>query len=240
MALLITELIFNDTPSKYNKDLVDFLSRNIETIIKKAKIQFKFKITRPDELEKLRQRGIKRLPAMIIDKQPYIGVPIIVEELRKRVKRSKTTAAPKSEEEVLQEYYISTLGNIKQDNDGKLVVPNDDDDDDDDQEIDLGTIFKKEMEKRGSNNKQQSKYTNRDNPQKPDRYAIQDDDYESTTPQTIQQKGNRPRMDNIDNNEDDPIATLNKMKPKNGEQAADDNMMRALLERMGSGSDFSV
>ena len=112
MVVRVAELIFNDTPSKYNKDLTDFLDRNIDTIIIKGQIKFNFKIAKASELTALRDSGIKRLPAMMLDGKPYIGVPTIVAELRKRVKTSKSTAAPKSEEEVLDEYYKKTLGDI--------------------------------------------------------------------------------------------------------------------------------
>jgi hypothetical protein len=234
MVVQTAELVFNDNPSKYNKDLTDFLKRNISTIITKGQIRFRFKIAKASDLTALRQRGIKRLPAMILHDQPYIGVPVIVEELRTRVKKSKQTASPKSEDEVLDEYYRKTLGNLKKDVDGKHIIPDDDDDDDDDDGVvDLGSKYHKEISRRNPVDDVNHRTAPRNAPPKPDRLAVQDDDFNERIPPA--------RKNNVaEKNAGDPIATLDSMKPKNGEQADEDNMMRTLLERIDGGSDFTI
>jgi len=249
MVVQTAELLLNDTPSRYNKDLTDFLERNIQTIITKGQIKFRFRIIKPSEISSLRAKGVKRLPAMMLQNRPYIGVPVIVEELRKRVKRSKSTAAPKSEEEVLNDYFNETLGNIKYDDEGKHILPQDDGDDDD--RANLGNLYQQEMKRReggdddGGN--RGGRGANRRGPPKPDRYAQQDNDYEEDTGgygdtmRPGRAPAPAPRLDNIEHAEaGDPMATLNAMKPKNGRQSQDDDMMRTLLERMGGDGGFDI
>jgi hypothetical protein len=236
MVVQTAELIFNDTPSRYNKDLTDFLDRNIELIVTKSQIKFRFKIAKAVDISSLRAKGIKRLPAMILEKRPYIGVPVIVEELRKRVKRSKSTAAPKSEEEVLDDFFKQTLGNIQYSDEGKHIIPQDNEIDD---EVDLNGLFNKEMKRRndGDGDGNKSKGANRRGPPKPDRMAVQDDDYEDRAPP----RQPPPRLDNIKITEaGDPLATLNTMRSTGGKQSQDDDMMRTLLERMGGDGGFDI
>jgi hypothetical protein len=244
MVVQTAELIFNDTPSRYNKDLTDFLDRNIELIITKGQIKFRFKIAKAANISSLRAKGIKRLPAMILGKRPYIGVPVIVEELRKRVRCSKSSAAPKSEEEVLDDFFKQTLGDIQHDDEGKHIIPQDNEMDD---EVDLGNLFNEEMKRRNdgdSDGKRQGGNTgkrqgaNRRGPPKPDRLAIQDDDdYEDRAPP----RRPPPRLNNIDTaTAGDPLATLNNMRSTSGKQSPDDDMLQTLLERMGGDGGFDI
>jgi hypothetical protein len=237
MVVQTAELIFNDTPSRYNKDLTDFLDRNVELIVTKGQIKFRFKIAKAADINSLRAKGIKRLPAMILGKIPYIGVPVIVEELRKRVRCSKSSAAPKSEEEVLDDFYKQTLGNIQHDGEGKHIIPQDNEMND---EVDLGSLFNDEMKRReaGDEGGGKRQVANRRGPPKPDRMAVQDDDdYDDRAPP----KRTPPRLDNVETTDaGDPIATLNTMRSTSGKQSQDDDMMRTLLERMGGDGGFDI
>jgi len=122
MVIKTAEIIFNNNQSKFNKDLIDFLKKNINVIIIRAQIKFRFLIVNPDEFDNLKSRGIARLPAMIFQKKNYVSVPDIVEELKNQVSNSKASAQPKTEEEVIQDYFKESLGDIKTDSEGKILV----------------------------------------------------------------------------------------------------------------------
>lgn len=219
MPVESANLVFNDTPSKYNKDLTDFLKRNIKTIIIKGQIKFKFTIAKPNNIENLRSNGITRLPVLLMkNKNPIIGVPDIINYIQNRVKNSKTTAIPKSEEEVLNDYFKNTLGSIKHDENGKIITPDDDEYNESDKLMDE---LNKEVKKRENVNKMSNS--------KPSRMQIKDDDQFN-----YNSHSNNKRDNNLLNVED-PISTFNTMR-KNGDN--DDDMMSALLEKIGSESDF--
>jgi len=239
MVLQTAELIFNDTPSRYNKDLTDFLERNMRSIIIRGNIRFKFKIATHRDIKNLQNQGINRLPVMFLLNRSIISVPSIVKALRDRVKKSKTTAAPKSEEEVLNDYFMHTLGDIKLDSDGKHILPVEDEGDN---TPDLNALFNKELSRRSGEDKKDNhstfeRRTQRPSPPtKPDRNAIYDDDYENRAPNNYQLH----RSDNVKSfDPGDPIAALNTVT-KPGQETQDDEMMRTLLERMGGGDGFDI
>ena len=238
MTLHIAELLFNDSSSKHNKNLTDFLERNLQTIIVNGNMRFQFTITKAKDLRKLRDSGITRLPAMVIKQQHYIGVPTIIQELHNMIKNNKQIAAPKSEDEVLQEYFSNAL-ETKLDENGKHVVP-------DDEEIDESNArmsrLNKEVERRNLSVR-----------------IKDDDDKEHQQPKAVKQLSNHgkqptrkinARPNNIDdddandandinnrskndinNSGGDAIDVLTKMKPAHDPR--DDTMMRQLLEKMG-------
>ena len=116
-------IMFNDNSSRYNKDLVDFLNRNLEAAILKGRMRFNFKKVESNELSKVRDMGIKRLPAMKIGENLYFGVPSIIEEIRRITKHSNKFATPKTEEEVLLEYqYSEVFSNVKSINGNKVEL----------------------------------------------------------------------------------------------------------------------
>ena len=119
MVLKPASLIFNDSTSPFNKDLYEYLKLNLENVIFKCSIMFHFKIAKAAELKELKDMGITRLPAMTIGKDHYIGVPNIVSELRNRIKLNTETAAIKSDDEILRDFQIASLGDVK-----KIVMVN--------------------------------------------------------------------------------------------------------------------
>jgi len=151
MSKILT-IIFNDNSSKYNRDLIDFLRRNIENAIVKGRITFNFKIAEMSELESLREKGITRLPAMTVDNEIYIGVPEIINEIRKKIKTSKQKALPKTDDEILNDYNFRALGDVKKDPTGKFIIKEDEDTD----ELNLQSKMNAEVERRKTNNKNNS------------------------------------------------------------------------------------
>jgi len=226
MVVHVADLIFNDTPSRYNHDLTEFIKRNIKTIIMRAQLKFRFKIARPSDLKSLRTKGIKRLPAMVIQGQRFIGVPTIVEELSQRVKKSKKLAPVKTNDEIVNDYFRKAL-EINQDKDGHITVPQDNDFDDNSDN--LMDQFQKELSRRQAVNAERNPFSNtRQVPSQPDRQAEQDNDYE---PPQYQSRNNNINEEAAPAG--DPLTTLNRLQRTSKGANKDDDMMRQLLERMG-------
>jgi len=238
MVLRLAELVFNNTPSKFNKDLTEFLKRNIETIIFRGQLKFKFKIAGPGDLSTLRNKGITRLPAMIVEDKHFISVPTIINELRRRVKSSKTTATPKNDEEVLDEYFKKTMGDIKKDSDGRIMAEELDQEDTEVAERELSSAMQREMDRRNGNEKNEPRGPLRKPPPNPNRDAEMDNDLDTRRPPTITSRpGQRPRNDNLDAPAGDPMAALKSMQQRTGGNNPDDDLMSALLAKMGTGDD---
>jgi hypothetical protein len=237
MSLTAVELIFNDSPSKFNKELTDFLRKNLEKIVLRGQIKIIFKIVEPGDIEKLRKREITRLPAMNIpgSRTPIMGVPDIVEYFRQKVKNSRNVAPPKTEEEVLSEYMNSEMRASK-DSDGKLITPNDQEDTDQSgselQSLALKEIERRQKELSDFKGNQISEKNSRGGRSAPPSNPRQDARQEHTP------QHHNPRSDNIAAAAGDPMTVLNNMK-KTGDENADDNLMGMLLQRMDTGgSDF--
>lgn len=227
--LRTAEVIFNNTPSQFNQDLTEFLKRNIKPIIYRAMIKFKFVVAYEDDLPKLRNNGIKRLPVMIIDGKQYTSVPQIITELQKRVKHSKTVAAPKSDDEVLADYYKHTLGDIKHDRDGKIDTSSFNDDEDDNAEMMGNKLMDAAMKEA---NRRNLKSDNNVYKQQPVKY--EDTGRQYATNKTPDRRQQMDRPDNVQTRDaGDPMRALSNMKSK-GEKSPDDDLMEALLAKMGS------
>jgi len=247
MVLQSATIVFNDSASQFNKDLTDFLQRNIETAIIKGGLSFQFKIAKPADLAGLRQLGVKRLPAMLISSKSFVGVPDIIGEIRSRVKNSRSEATPKTEEEIVREYQMQSLGNITKDADGKLQVPPDADEND--ASADLMANYNKEVQRRGfALGGNQGENQQRDRPRPPsrqtDREHDDDEEYDAKPPprksygstggrQNIQR---RERGDNLANpGMADAFESLNNIgRNATGEDRQDDVMMGQLLARLGT------
>lgn len=248
MVLQAASIVFNDSASQFNKDLTDFLARNLETAIRKGGITFQFKIAKPADLAGLRQMGVKRLPAMLINNKPYVGVPDIIAEIRSRVKNSRQTAPEKSEEEVIRDYQMAALGNITKDAEGRLQVH---DEPEKDETEDLMASFNREIQRRGAaighggggEDDDEQPRARRPPPPNPSRTTDRDmggdddDDEEPRQPPARRPAPprQRPRDDNIDNPAmDDAFESLRAIgRNATKEDAQDDQMMAALLGRMG-------
>ena len=205
MSKILT-IIFNDNSSKYNRDLVDFLKRNIESAIIKGRITFNFKIAEMSELENLREKGITRLPAMTVDNEIYIGVPEIIDEIRKRIKTSKQKAVPKTDDEILTDYNFRALGDIKKDPTGKFIIK---EDEDQDETLNLQAKMNSEVDRR--------KNMNNKNNSIPQTKIIDRN-------QEVEEFKSRPSVEN---------KSLDKTQKKLEESSdIDDNMVAALLSKL--------
>jgi hypothetical protein len=225
MGIRVVDLVLSDTASQKNKELTEYIERNLDKIINKAQIKFKFICAKPTDLPNLRSQGIKGLPALVDNKAHYIGVSNIIDQLRKLVKTSKTTATPKSEEEVLTEFFNKEL-NIKFDQEGKHVATNDDDDDE--AKIDYQAKVAREQSRRkiGSN---QNPYQDPPEEQRRPSNTLFDD-------HPPQRRGGgppqqQPRADNV---QQDPVEVVKRMST--GTQ--DDELLEMMIGKIGPDSAF--
>lgn len=246
MAFQPAVIYFNDSSSKFNRDLTDFLERNIKTAIVRGKLRFQFKIANENDLARLKKMSVKKLPAMIISKNAYVGVPDIVDAIRLHVKTSKSSAAPKTDDENVHEFMMAAL-DAKTDVKGKFLK---DQGDTDEQQPgdDLMSKYNREVERRGLVSAtpidRDDDDDNRPAPKKPSRTFVQDhidtDIDEQETPQqpprapTKQQRG-RARPDNIGTEGmDDVMASMQNIRKtaRSAEDAKDDDMMAQLIAKM--------
>jgi hypothetical protein len=229
MSLQSASVIFADSSSRFNKELTDYLHRNIENGIRRGCLSFNFKIARPADLPGLRQKGVKRLPAMLIGNKPFVGVPAIIQEIQTRIKTSKTVAAGRTDDEIVRDYHTKVLGNVVKNAEGKLEVKDKDDDDDiDTLPAQLQAKFNKEIQKRGKSighdETQQATQT------QPSRRMTQDNDEYNYNARP------NKRQNNINSNDHmaDAHESLQRIsRGATGDDAQDDALMGTLLSRMG-------
>lgn len=223
MALQLVEIIFNDTPSKYNRDLTEFLKRNIETIILKGKLKLKFTIANNNDLNKLVEIGVKRLPVMFIQKKSFVSVPIIVEEIRRIVNNSKNIAPPKNEDEVLQDHFNACIGQIRKGNDGKIQLPKENDEYEDEENKMMDKFYQEAAKRDGK--KEGGPYTGI----KPNR-NYENEEMEALPPQIVSDASRNHRTDNI-SIPGSASASLKKLR-SGGDGSTDDALMQALLQKI--------
>lgn len=126
MPFKTATLYLNDNASKYNRDLTTFLDRNIQTIVLKAHIKMDIQIAHKQKLIEIKNQGITSLPAMILDGQRYIGVPSIVNCLKRNVQKRNAPVKKRSEEETMENYMMNELG-AKINASGQIELPSDTD-----------------------------------------------------------------------------------------------------------------
>lgn len=221
----VAEVIFRDEPSVHNRKLTDFLQKNIKHIIVKGQIRFKFTIAETKDLRRLINRGIKRLPAMVIQDKHYIGVDDIAHELHARAKRSRVQAAVKSSEEQVNDYLNRELG-VTIGEDGKFIIP--DDDDFEDNSAKLASDLSREVDRRSKAMKgmdlssmQNSRGENAERAQREPDVMLGDNH-------------SAARQDNVEAG--DAMTSLRNINPSADRR--DDEMLQQLIEKMGGADDM--
>lgn len=218
----VVSIIFNDSSSKFNKDLIRFLNRNLEAAILKGGLSFAFKIANKQTINDLRDRGIKRLPAMITDSGTFVGVPEIQEEILNRIKNNKNALQPKTDDEILNDYQLSAINeDVIRDQEGKLSVRPDDDG-----SVDLKKRAQEELERRGGLDRKPQ-------PRQPDRRALRDSALDDNLP--IRAPQAPERRDNLTDDMTDVYKSFERIKQTSAssDSRKDDEMMASLLERLG-------
>jgi hypothetical protein len=184
MELKIAKIIFNDSPSKFNKELITYIDSNLDSAIRKGRLNFQYEIAAPSKLSELRDLGINILPAMIVEESTFSGVASIIKEIRKRINSAKTLVASKTDDEIIREFQENALGDYQVDSNGKVKFL-DDADDEKDESASLMNKYSNEMKKRNSSSNNSNNNNNNNNEQiknaniKPSRNQIDSevDDY---------------------------------------------------------------
>lgn len=223
------EIYFNNSCSKYNKQLVDYLTKNLESLITVGKLQFNFEIV--SNSAKLKERNITRLPALIVNSKTHIGVDKIISYLNsvQKVQRKSAFGGGDGDgDEMLHEYNMSAMGNIKM-TAGKLVV--EDNDDDDDSNEDLKARLNMEVKRReaaGHKIVEEKEMPQRNN------YRTENNTIGGHTSHAPQKVEMLPyHGDGVTDNIGDPISVLKRSRPQNSEQQRDDILLETLLNKIG-------
>lgn len=98
------KIIFHNVNTKFNKDLTDFLERTIETANIRGRMIFTFQLVNNKELAQIKNQGITKLPAMIIEKRHILGVSSIIEDIQIRIKTSNAQLSAKTDDELIADY----------------------------------------------------------------------------------------------------------------------------------------
>jgi hypothetical protein len=225
MAFRRAEIIFNNTPSKYNRELTTYLKRKLKDLNLRGALKFHFKAVESPEFHKLRQKGITRLPAMVIQGKKFIGVKDIIAELQSSLKSSKRAVPKMTDDEFLDKWQKDALTDgVQKDQDGKFTLP----DERDETEMDLGGAALREAQRRGLGNEGGNRRGNRPAPRQPDRNAEQDNDYDDydAAPRRMP-----PRPDNLAE-AGDPMATIDHIARKTGGDQ-DDELLKQMMLKIG-------
>lgn len=234
MSLQIASIVFNDSASQFNKDLTEYLQRNLDAAIRRGGLMFQFKIAKPADLSELRATGIKRLPAMIINETPYIGVPEIIKEINLRIRAARAEIPEKTDDEVVRDFQTQILGKPIKDAGGNIKYEDDDEEDNPQKEAaQLLNSYSREVSRRGGtniniNNKgAQKEYPN------PNQSRNQVNEYDNE--QHVDPPAQTGRTNNLTFNEDIQGSIKRAGQVHNGEpnDAQDDAMMAAMMDRLG-------
>lgn len=242
MVLQQATIYFNDSASKYNKDLTMFLNRNIEVAIRRGHLQFAFQIVTPNQIAKLREKGFKKFPTMVLSDRQFVGPEMIIQEIQRRVKMSKSEAPAKTDDEILDDYMKKTLGPITQDDEKRIVIH--DKEDTNDIGSQLASAAAAEAARRGIANSNRNVPAYNDikpnpPPAGPGRNLMRDDlDQPEQRPNRPGNMGAPSRPDNVANPEvRDAYSSLSRIgRDASGEDQRDDLLMRTLLNKMPGGS----
>jgi hypothetical protein len=105
----IAVVYFNDSASKFNKELHEFLRDNLERIIIRGNCRFRFEIVKSSQFSELKRKSITELPAVTINDKAHLGLPKIKKALINLAQTNQQPAALKSDEEMMHEAMLHQL-----------------------------------------------------------------------------------------------------------------------------------
>ena len=240
------QIVFNENADEINKELTDYLDKNLDEIIYKANVYFKFIIATEKDKLKLKKDGITKLPAIIsFDMKPVVGLQNVYKYI-KYAMQHKIKPEIKTEDEILQDFMSKEIqdgvSRVKEGNKKKVVIKEEDEDD----EFSNDNINRKiqtEQKKRGMSPHEfaSSGISNMDEMYTPNRpnnlsmdnednddYNDNDNDEDNDEDRQITSKKKSAANPIIKN---DPVNVFNNMADSGSSQ--DDKMMRSLLEKIG-------
>ena len=132
-------LIFSNKSSALNKKLIKFFQINLLSL-NKANLVFEFIVAHPEDSKKYISQGIKNFPYMLHNSTSVTGTEKIISYLKLQVNNYNKKIVNKTDDERVDEFWKSTLGNVKIDESGN-IQDDDDDEDDDDIQKKISTAF---------------------------------------------------------------------------------------------------
>jgi hypothetical protein len=216
------QLVFNNSDSKFNKDLVRFFKENLANVITKAGITFHFVVAQKSDIERLNSQGVTKLPILVLPNERIVGTPNIIDYLSSRVQKA-TPVVPKSEDQILEDYMSREMMSDVKRVEKQLVINNDEDEED--EKADMSQKIDNIRKARYNDEKKQP-------PPYPSRNVQFDGDIQMDRHVPLK---NKPQTANtpLQHDTDDPMAVLNKMDPSR--DSRDDEMMRAWMNNTDTG-----
>lgn len=233
-------IIFYEDDKVKNKELTDYLDKNLKEIITKGKIYFNFIIATENDKDKLDRDGILLLPALLPkNTKPVLGLKNIYKYINYCINNPQSKKI-KTEEEILQEFMDQEIqdgvSKVKDGNKKKLIIK-DDESIDEFSNDNINRKIQNEQRKRGLGpNDNSSINANMDElytPNRPNNLSEnfnedEDSDEDDNSRNTTE---SRNRNNNSNNNSrNDPLNVFNNMQTNSGSQ--DDDMFKSLLEKM--------
>jgi hypothetical protein len=231
-------IIFYEDDKEKNKELTDYLDKNLKEIITKCNIYFNFIIATENDKDKLNKDGILLLPALLPkNAKPVLGLKNIYKYINYCINNPQPKR-PKTEEEILQEFMNKEIqdgvSKVKDGNKKKLIIK-DDENTDEFSNDNINRKIQNEQRKRGLGpNDNSSINSNMDELYTPNRpnnlsenFSVEDDEDENNN--SRHDTGTRNNNSNS-NTKNDPLNVFNNMQSNNGSQ--DDDMFKSLLEKL--------
>jgi hypothetical protein len=233
-------IIFHEDDKEKNKDLTDYLDKNLKEIITRGRIYFNFIIATNNDTDKLEHDGITLLPALLPkNSKPVLGLKNIYKFINHCMNNPKANRI-KSEEEILQEFMDKEIKNgvskIKDGNKRKLIVNDDKENDDEFSNDNINRKIQSEQRKRGMNpNNNGSANMNMDElytPNRPNNLNDNLDGDDDEDNENEDEETNKPMSSKSRNNDsnNEPLNVFNNMQANSGSQ--DDDMFKSLLEKL--------
>ena len=217
------QLVFNNSNSKFNKDLVCFFKENLANVISKAGITFHFVVAKKSDIERLNSQGITKLPVLVMQNERIFGVPNIIDFLSSRIQKAMPTV-PKSEDQILEDYMSREMMSDVKRVEKQLVI--NDEDDEDDEKADMSQKIDNIRKARYDDEKKQP-------PPYPNKNVQFDTGAQMDRHVPLKNKPHQTSANNNNDGADDPMDILNKMDPSR--DSRDDDMMRAWMNNTDTG-----
>lgn len=123
-------IYFDDSNSKINEELITYIDRNMNAVIKNGGLLFRYEIFTPETKNAILAQGITQLPAMVLRKEIIVSNAQIIKVITERIRTCKNPIQQKTEEEMLREYTANIL-DARVDHDGKFIQETEPTDDED-------------------------------------------------------------------------------------------------------------
>ncbi len=210
-------ILFRNNNKAPNRDLIDFLDKNLTTIVK-CKYVIKPTIVQEEKISDLIESGIKELPAMKFNQEICVGVNDIIDYIKRLCEKIPDKSKDENLDELVRDYMQKTLDTGEDE-------MSEDNQDSFNKKI---NEFKKGTGNSNNNNQKISQPQNK-GPARP-KYVNNNGNSNNqiiSKPDNTEEKA----LQSMENNKMDDKNEILELSKTNNSQ--DDDMMAALFEKMG-------